>query len=255
MGRLIYIKSMKESIKGIVLGTIKHSDRHNVTNIFTRERGRMAFLTPVGASPRGRRSASRLMPLSIVELQANISATRDLNIPSAICPIALWRTIYFNPFKSSVALFLSEFLTKLLREAPAEPSLWDYIYNTLQLYDSYSDSTSIANFHITFLINLMPMMGIQPDLDNYTEGMEFDMKAGTMVFPFSLQSNKGIRIDATKSSYLPTISRINFANAAKFHFNGNQRAELLDLILKYYGCHFPGCDNLKSLDIMREIFS
>lgn len=246
---------MKENLKGIILGTIKHSDKHNVTNAFTLERGRMAFLTPVGATKKGRQSASRLMPLSVVELQANITPTRELHIPFGITPIHVWRTVYYEPFKSSIIFFLSEFLQKLLRDAPPEPYLWNFIVDSIRLFDATSYPLSIANFHITFLVSLMPLMGIQPDIGNYTEGMEFDMKAGTMVFPFSSQSIRGVRIDAEKSALLPTIARINYTNSRAFHFKGKERTELLDMILKYYGCHFPGCDNLKSLDVMREIFS
>lgn len=246
---------MKENIRGIVLGSIKHSDKHNVTNVFTRERGRMAFLTPVGASKRGRQSASRLMPLSVVDIQVNISATKELHIPSSISQALPWSTIYYDPYKSTVAIFLSEFLQRLLRDSPPEPLLWDFIRDSISLFDSTTNTMAIANFHITFLVSIMPMMGIQPDLDGYSEGMEFDMKAGTMVLPFSLQRERGLRIDAEKSAFLPILSRINYTNSQCFKFKGRERSELIDLILKYYGCHFPGCDCLKSLVVLREIFS
>lgn len=246
---------MKEGLQAIVLGTVRHSDRHNVTNVFTRERGRMAFLTPAGASRKGRQSASRLMPLSLVEIQSSISSSRELHIPSSIAPLRIWRSIYFDPFKTSVAMFLSEFLLRLLRDAPSETNLWDFIVDSIALLDASADPMAIANFHITFLISLMPIAGIQPDLEHYAPGMEFDMKAGSMVLPFSMQSARGVRVNAEKSALLPLLSRINFANSRRFRFKGSERSELLDLILRYYGCHFPGCDNLKSLDIMREIFS
>lgn len=152
-------------------------------------------------------------------------------------------------------MFLSEFLQRLLRDSPPEPLLWDFIIDSISLFDSLTDNVAIANFHITFLVSLMPMMGIQPDLDGYSKGMEFDMKAGTMVLPFSLQRERGLRVDADKSAFLPILSRINYANSRCFKFKGCERSELIDLILKYYGCHFPGCDHLKSLDILREIFS
>ena len=215
----------------------------------------MAFLTPVGATKRGRQSASRLMPLSVVELQANISPTRDLHIPSGIVPIHVWKTIYYEPFKTSIIFFLSEFLQKILHEAPPEHNLWNFIANSIRLFDATTDANATANFHISFLISLMPLMGIQPDIENYTEGMEFDMKAGTMVLPFSLQNTRGIRIDADKSARIPKIARMNYANSRAYKFSGKERSQLLDYILRYYGCHFPGSDNLKSLDIMREIFS
>lgn len=245
---------MKETITGIVLTTVKHSDRHNVTSIYTRERGRMAFLTPAGASKQGRQISARLMPLSIIEAQANISTTREIHNLSSILPMKVWRTLYYEPLKSTVVLFLSEFLTKLLRDAPPEPSVWDFIANSISVFDATECRTAAANFHITFLVSMSYLMGIQPDLSGYQEGMEFDMKSGTMVYPFNSLSPNSLRIDATRSAFLPILARINYANARHFSFSGKERSELIDSLLKYYGLHFPGCNNLKSLDIIKEIF-
>ncbi|MDE6632350.1 MAG: DNA repair protein RecO C-terminal domain-containing protein [Muribaculaceae bacterium] len=245
---------MKENITGIVLGTIKHSDKHNVTSIYTRERGRMAFLTPAGASRSSRQTIARLQPMSIIEAQANISPTRNIHNLTSIVPKSIWRTIYYDPLKSTVALFISEFLSRLLREAPAEARLWDFIFKSIRVLDATENRTAAANFHITFLISMSYMMGIQPDLSDYREGMEFDMKTGIMVYPFNIISPNSLRIDSQRARFLPMLTRINYANARHFHFSGKERSEIIDGILKYYGLHFPGSDNLKSLDILKEIF-
>ena len=246
---------MKENITGIVLGMVKHNDRHNVTSIYTRERGRLAFLTPAGSSKSSRQTAARLQPLSIIEAQANISPTNDLHILSTILPLKVWRTLYYDPVKSTIVLFLSEFLSRLLREAPTEPRLWDFIANSMTVLDTTAHSTETANFHITFLISLSYLMGIQPDVSDYRDGMEFDMRSGSMVYPFSIMSPGSKRLDAARSAFLPILTRINYANSRYFRFSGKERAELIEEILKYYGLHFPGSDNLKSLEIMKEIFT
>lgn len=246
---------MKESINGIVLGIVKHSDRHNITNIYTRERGRMAFLSPAGTSKKSRQTSARLQPLSIIEGEANISSTRDIHNLSSIIPLKVWRTLYYDPFKSSIVLFLSEFLTRLLRDAPPEPRLWDFIADSINIFDATENRTASANFHITFLVSMTYLMGIQPDLSGYQDGMEFDMKSGVMTYPFNTMSKNSLRVDAIRSAFLPTLTRINYANAKHFQFSGKERSELINSILKYYGIHFPGCDNLKSLDILKEIFA
>lgn len=247
---------MKEKITGIVLGTVRHSDRHNVTGIYTRERGRLSFLTPAGASRQSRQAASCFQPLGIVEAQISVNPTRELHIPTAVARAEVWRTIYFDPMKMTVAMFLSEFLGRLLREAPAEHTLWDFIAQSVRLLDAMDDDTAIANFHISFLVGLMRMTGIYPDLSGYTDGMEFDMKSGRMILPFSMQGgSRGLRIDAEQAKHMPKIVRINYANSHRFRFNGRERSEILDYILRYYGCHFPGCERLRSLDILREVFS
>ena len=247
---------MKEKITGIVLGTVRHSDRHNVTGLYTRERGRMALLTPAGSSRQSRQTAACFQPLSVVEAHVNITHSRDLLVPSGVARVEIWRTIYYEPMKMTVSMFISEFLNRLLRDSPPESALWDFILQSIRLLDITDDSTSIANFHITFLIGLMRMAGIYPDMSGYSEGMEFDMKSGRMVLPFSLQGGvRGLRIDAQRAAFLPKLLRISYANSHRFRFSGKDRSEILDGILRYYGCHFPGCDHLKSLDILREVFS
>lgn len=245
---------MKERLSCIVLGNVKHNDRHNVTLVYTKERGRIALLTPAGATKKSRQAAARLLPLSLIEVQVNLSPTRELHIPSSISTIEIWRTLYCNPLKSSVVMFLSEFLSRLLRDSVAEEQLWNYIANSMAFLDAVDESCSIANFHISFLIGMTYIMGIQPDLTDYVEGMEFDMNAGKTVLPFSMQSKGGKRIDAKRTAFLPTLTRINFANARHYRFNGHERSEVLDEILKYFGCHFPGCDNIRSLSILKELF-
>lgn len=238
------------------MGTVRHSDRHNVTGIYTRERGRMSFLTPAGSSRQSRQTASCFQPLSIVEAQVNINPTRDLHIPTGVARVEIWRSIYYEPMKMTIAMFLSEFLNRLLRDSPAEPALWDFIMQSVKLLDAIDDDTAIANFHITFLIGLMRLTGIFPELSEYSDGMEFDMKSGSMMLPFSLQGSvRGLRIDAKRAAFMPKLMRINYANSHHFRFSGKDRSDILNDILRYYGCHFPGCDHLKSLDILKEVFS
>lgn len=246
---------MKEKITAIVLGSIRHSDRHNVCTVFTRERGRMALLTPAGGAKRSRQAASRLLPLSVVEAQVNIGAGRELSIPSAIAPMEVWRSLYCDPVKTAVTLFTAEFLGHLLREAAPEPKVWDFIKSSTAYFDLLTDRNAIANFHIAFLIGMSHLMGIFPDVAGYTDGMEFDMSAGRMVLPFSGSTPRNSRIDSRWASYIPKILRMNYSNAAKFRFSGRERNEVLSLMVRYFGVHYPGADNLKSLAVLTEIFS
>ena len=69
---------MTEKVNAIVLGTVKHSDRHNITTLYTRECGRMAVATPAGS---GRTACARralMMPLSAVEATVGSGAGRDI---------------------------------------------------------------------------------------------------------------------------------------------------------------------------------
>lgn len=245
---------MKEKLHGILLGKIRHNDRHNVITVFTRERGRMSFLSPAGATKRSRQTTSRLQLLSVFETDVSIVEGRDLLFPSSYAPERIWRSIWYDPIKSVLIMFLSEFLSRLLRDSPPDPTLWDYIVDSTDILDRATNTTEIANFHIAFLVRLMTLTGIRPDLSGYSEGMEFDMESGTMTTPWSGKSRGAKRIRTGEAAMLPVLSKINFRNARCFRFSGSQRNRLLDGILTYYSVHFPGCDNLKSLEVIREIF-
>lgn len=245
---------MKEKITGIVLGSIRHSDRFNVTNIFTLEKGQLTLLTSAGSGKSSRQASSRLQPLSMIEAQVSRIATHEMGIASGIHFLRVWRSIYYEPEKAGIAYFLSEFLMRLLRDAPPEANVWKYVTESIEYFDSLTDKRATANFHITFLLGMTRLMGIQPDLSGYTEGMEFDMQAGIMTLPFPGGSHRKDRIDSIRSKLIPKLERMNYSNSRHFKFRGKERSELLDLILKYYGCHFPGCDRLKSLEILKEIY-
>ncbi|MDE6649441.1 MAG: recombination protein O N-terminal domain-containing protein [Muribaculaceae bacterium] len=222
---------MKEKITGIILGTVRHNDRHNITGIYTRERGRMSLLTPAGSTKKSRQTSARILPLNIVETQVNMSACSELRIPTSVTPVKVWRTLYNNPIKMCVVMFLTEFLHRLLRDAPADIPLWDFIARSMDLFDSADQPQVIANFHISFLVGLMHKTGINPEMAEESDGREYDVHTGRTV-----------------------LTLINHARDTGFKLNGQMRSEILDEILRYYECHFPGCSNLKSLDVLKQVF-
>ena len=75
-----------EKIRGIVIDVIKHNDRHNVVTLFTRDRGRIAFLSPVGSGKSARMRNARLLPLSVIETDVNMRQNRELQLLGAVTP-------------------------------------------------------------------------------------------------------------------------------------------------------------------------
>lgn len=63
---------MYEKLKGIVLNTIRYSDKHNIVHIYTDGRGLMSFAVPLGKTYAARMRNALLMPLSLVDLEAGV---------------------------------------------------------------------------------------------------------------------------------------------------------------------------------------
>lgn len=240
---------MTERLSGIVLDTVKHNDRHNVVTLFTRQRGRVAFLSPAGNGKAARMRNARLQPLSAIETDVNFVESRSLHILGSITPIEIWRDIYFNPVKSAIAIFMTEFLNRYLRDSSPDPTTWDFVLAAVRDLDCRS--CSAANFHIAFLVRFLEFAGISPELDNYEKGDFLDMQAGEPVAYRPINHNY---LSPEEAAFLPLLSRINFANAHRFRLSADQRRLILHRLLQYYASHFPWLSNLRSPAILSTLF-
>lgn len=238
-----------EKIHGIVIDIIKHSDRHNVVTLYTRERGRISFLTAAGNGKSARLRNAAIMPLSIIATDAEIRPARQLQFLRNFQRDTLWHDIYFSPVKSTVALFLTEFLNNFLRESPPDAVMWDFIAASCAVLDRADKG--IANFHIAFLLSFLHFAGIRPDTTQWRDGRWFDLRDGT--FSIAPPPHRDTIVPG-ETSLLPLLARMNMRTFPLFRFNAMQRRNLTGTLLRYYSIHFPGLSALKSPAVLAEVF-
>ncbi|MDE6009605.1 MAG: DNA repair protein RecO C-terminal domain-containing protein [Muribaculaceae bacterium] len=239
---------MIEKISGIVLDVTRHSDRHNVVTLFTRSRGRISFLSGAGGGRAGRLRNSRLQLLSVIETDINFRQNAELQKLGAFSLSYIWSGIYFHPVKSMITLFISDFLNRLLRASMSDPALYDYIVNSLRLFDGMEQGA--FDFHIAFLASLLPFMGIQPDSSDWHPGSYFDMRNGTFT------DHRPPHVDflqGDEARVAAQMSDIDFANISALSLDHASRRTLLDTLMRYYSIHYPGISSLPSLDILRQL--
>ena len=238
-----------EKVIGIVTDVVRHSDRHNVVTLFTRDHGRVALLSSTGSGKTARLRNAALMPLSVISADINFNHTRDLQFLGKFAREVLWKDLYFNPVKSAVGIFLAEFLNAYLRESPPDRHVWEFVVRAVAQLDSCRKG--IANFHIAFLIDFLSFAGIRPDLTEWSDDCWFDMQGGTMsIFP---PPHRNVLTPA-QARILPLLSRLNLRTSGVYRFNASERRELLRGLLNYYSLHFPGLATLKSPAVLAEVF-
>lgn len=240
---------MPEKVQAIVIDIVKHSDRHDVAVIFSRQRGRIACLVPAAAS-RSRKSRTGIMiPLTLISAETRFVAGKELQSVSRISPVEIWSNLHSDPVKLTIGFFIREFLNRYLRDTPPDEQLWNYLVASLRVLEAMKEG--VANFHISFLIGLLHFAGIQPDISGFRSGLAFDMRAGrfTQFIPPHPDS-----VLPPESNFIPLLSRINMANLHRFKLSGEQRRRLLSQLLHYYSVHLSGFNNLKSPGILSEIF-
>lgn len=240
---------MYEKIQGVVLGTIKYSDKHNIVHVYTRQRGLMGFAVPLGRTSAARQRNAMLMPLSLIDAEARImpgrelSTLRDLRLGTPIT------AIYADPVKTAVAMYVCELLTHAIQEQEQNLVLYDYIEQCVMILDSATQG--VANFHICFTYHLGILLGIQPDTGTWHEGWWFDMQEGVFR-PTPSGGSHWLRPDEARVIWL--LSRMTFANMHRFRFGRQQRNQVLDVMLTYYRLHHSTLGTLRSPEVLKQLF-
>lgn len=241
--------SMYESLHGIVLNTIKYNDRHNITHIYTDRRGRMSFLVAQGNTAAARMRAAMFMPLGLLQFEARIVPGKDLCTLHDVRRTHALHSLYADPAKNAIAMFISELLSHSIQECEQNDALYQYIATSVQLLDTMTDG--VANFHICFLYHLGSFLGIEPDMSDYQEGYWFNMMDGTF---HSRPSASGHNLRPEQAKVIYLLSRMTFSNLHIFRFNREERNQMLDTILTYYRLHNSTLGALRSPEILKQLF-
>lgn len=244
---------MIEKLQGIVLGAVKHTDATSIVSVYTPERGRVPLLMGAARQRTARQRGALAMPLAQVEFSCRVNATRELQRPSGMTLTHAYRTLYFNPVKNAVGLFLAEFLGKLLREAPGEKLLFRYITDSLRVLDEMPGAA--ANFHLVFLSQLTTFMGIRPDTGLWSvephSGLVFDMRAGR--YTRMLPGHPDI-LAGPEAAVPHLLDRLTYANMGRLALTRVQRSAILAGQIRYWAVHYPVLASLRSPAVLCDLF-
>lgn len=234
----------------MVLRTVKYGDNKLIVDMFTREEGRMSFLVTVPKGSRGKFGKQMFQPLSMLSVECDVRANAQLQKLREVSVMTPFVSIPFDYHKMSMCMFLTEFLCYALRDEQRNESLFDYIIDSvLWLDESRSD---YANFHLVFLMRLSMFLGFYPNLDNYEQGDYFDLRNSLFVDHVPLHRDYLMPGEASK---ILLMMRMNYPTMRLFKMSRQERNRLLDIITYYYRLHFPEFPELKSLEVLREIYS
>lgn len=240
---------MKETLHIIPLRIVKHNDRSDILTAFTLERGRMAFVQPAGKGREAARRRALMMPMALVECEVDVRTGRDVQLMSSPRPMLPLTALRSNPVRSSLAMFLAEVLTVVLRDSQPDATLWHYVAECIKILDSLP-TPLLANFHITFMVRMTSIIGIEPAFDTFKSGSVFDMLEGRFRLSPPQHSHW---LSGSEANMAASLGRITFANMHRFRLTRQERARLLDTILEYFSLHTAPLTNLRSLPVLRTL--
>ena len=140
---------MLDTKDAIVLSLQPQSDKAHLLHAYTREGGRVNYKV-YGL---GRKNTSgKYSPLSIVQLTTDGHSVRTAQltyVPS---------TLITDPYKRTIALFMSEVLYHVLRHPMPDEPMYDFIAQAIEELDKTDEP---QNFHLAFLIDFAEKLGFK----------------------------------------------------------------------------------------------
>lgn len=138
---------MLTTTDAIVLSLQPYSDKAHILHTYTRASGRVNYMV-YGLGRKN--TAGKYSPLSIVQLTTDERSVRTaqlMYVPSSLIT---------DPYKRTIALFLSEVMHHVLRHPMTDEPMFDFIEQAIRELDLMENA---ENFHIQFLVSFASKLG------------------------------------------------------------------------------------------------
>jgi DNA repair protein RecO (recombination protein O) len=235
--------------KAFVLHYVKYGDASLIVDLFTQSHGRLTFMARVPQSPKGRLKRQLFQPLNVLDVdfdyRQNVSMQKFRDVRIAVPFVS----IPFDGYKLSISFFVAEFLFHSLREEQQNNPLFEYVVSSIAWLDSCT--RQFSNFHLVFLMRLSRFLGFFPNLDDNADYCYFDLREGCFcktspLHPDFLQPDEAGRIKL--------LMRMNYETMHLYTMTRQERERCIEVMISYYKLHIPDFREMKSLDVLREMF-
>lgn len=241
---------MLQKTRGIVLHTLKYKDASMIVDVYTEVSGRASFMVYIPKSKKASVKSTLFQPLSLVELDVDIRPNTTIYKVREAKSFHPFTSLPYDPVKSSIALFLAEFLYRSLREEAENAPLFSYLMHSIIWLDTCK--RDYANFHLVFLMRLSRFLGLYPNLEGYADGDYFDLRSACFrTLPPQMHSDY---LEPAEAARLKTLMRMRFDTMHLFAMSRAERVRCLNLLNDYYRLHLPDFPVLRSLEVLQELF-
>lgn len=241
---------MLEKTRGIILHQIKYSDSGIVTQIYTKKFGRQSFLIKGMRKRKTGKHNILFQPMFILDLELYYKASREMQTLKEFSVSFTPFDIYSNIKKSCVAIFLGEVLTSVLREESPHVEMFDFIEESIVYFDRCKEG--FANFHLAFLAGLSSFLGFEPGPRTDKKNAFFDMTNGIFI---PIPPVHGNYANEEITNILAEFFVASYDSASQIMLNGKTRNDVLETLVRFYALHLPGLRKIRSLEVLKEVFS
>ena len=241
---------MYSKSEGIVLHSLKYGDTGRIVTVYTEGFGRCSFLLQGLHAKKSANKANLLQPIFLLEMEMDHRQGRTLQRARELRISHPYHTVPYDIVKSSQAIFLAEFLYKVLREEEARTELFQFLSHSFQILDLLQPGA--ANFHLLFLLQLSRYMGFGPGNNYAIDRPFFDMASGSFSGIKPIHPNY---LNAGESKVFAEMLEVSYEESGRVVLTATLRNQLLLKIIDYYSLHLGITVQVKSLEVLHELFS
>ncbi len=221
-------KTMTERVNAYVLSSRKFKDSLRLAHVFTLEYGIQTFLFRTGKKGE---NISFFQPLNAIQFSGK-KADGKLEIARDMSLNEIYSSIPFQVEKTTVALFISEFLYRCLPEHYVNKEVFELIKKTARRLDNI-EKTGVLPIH--FITKFALEMGFLSD--------EYEL---------SFENNRSdeAQLHQSLNDFISTPIETEVVSA----LNRDQRKSLLEELIAFCSLHLDTTIRLNSLEMFHEIF-
>jgi DNA repair protein RecO (recombination protein O) len=240
--------------KGIVLRNIKYGETSIIATVFTEAFGVQSYLVNGvrSSSKKGSNKASLFQPASLLELEAYHNEFKNLQRLKEYKWNYLYRHIFSDVIKNTVALFMIELTGKCLKQPEAQPELFSFIEDALIHLDDAGQAVT-ANFPIFFAVQIATFLGFNIGDSFSPEKGYLDLHEGK----FSAeQPRHSYFIEGPEAEAISEILRVmKPEELEEIPLNQEMRRKIIHALEQFYTLHVPEFGTMKTLPVLKDLMS
>jgi len=232
--KYFFLNPMLQKTSAISLSHIKYKESSVIARFFTEEFGSQSFVINGIRSSKSKISSSLFQPLTICELVEYHDEKKELHRLKEIRAEYMLRSIPFESGKIAIAIFIAEYLSKVLHDGQPNTLLFSLVKSWV--LDLDSEKVAFDAMHIKLVWKTLSPLGITPN----------DWQD---ILPAQIRPNDE-QLEGLKAFFNWMEDE---GNAVQI--SGAMKQWVLDAMIFYVRTHLEGMGNLQSLNVLRQVFS
>jgi DNA repair protein RecO (recombination protein O) len=216
--------------RGIVFRFTKFKETSIIVTIFTDVFGLQSYIVNGVRSKSAKNKIALYQPLTLLNLVVYHRANANIERIKEISCLYPYQSLTSEVRKSTIAMFITELLNKTVKDESHAHDIFEFLSQSLISMDSMREG--YENFHLIFMLKLCRYLGF---------GV------------YNLNEILGGRLaDAETGKLLEVLLRADYDTAIAI--TNAQRRVLLELLLKFYAGHMENFGEIRSVQVLREVF-